>query len=235
MLQAIHQGWWQNVDRMDQDQFAHEPLIPLQQQYRLFRIADGECGSSEIIECYIRHFDIGECLPYRAVSHASSDADSEPTREIIMNEMRFCVGEDLWQFLDVARDKKSSYDKSKCSWFWVDAICIDNKVEERIHLQSELIKSIFGGAEEGLSWLGPEGDWSDRFKADLQPEESGYGSSSSPNMEPKDELLYIDTGELNLLIKKFTGLLPPHVKKWLLKINAEPLLERVYWHRVWLL
>jgi hypothetical protein len=77
----------------------------------------------------------------------------------------------------------------------------------------ELIKSIFGSAEEVLSWLGPEGDWSDRFIADLQPEESGYGNSSSPNMDPKDELLYIETGEVNLSIKKFTGLPPPHVKK----------------------
>jgi hypothetical protein len=51
-----------------------------------------------------------------------------------MNEKGFCVSEDLWQFLDVARDKNSSYDKSKCSWFWVDVICIYNKVEEGTHL-----------------------------------------------------------------------------------------------------
>jgi hypothetical protein len=43
---------------------------------------------------------------------------SYPTREISLEGQSFTVRENLWQFLDAARD----YAKD---WLWIDQVCID--------------------------------------------------------------------------------------------------------------
>jgi hypothetical protein len=50
------------------------------------------------------------------------------------------------------------YAKSECAWFWIDAICIDqSNIGERNH-QVQLMRSIYSGAVEVLTWLGPAAD-----------------------------------------------------------------------------
>lgn len=143
-----------------QTPFVHQGLDMSQQQIRLLRLQAGRYESPDdltprLIECEIRHFNFETHPPYRAVSYTWGDPDT--TIAIILNGYQYHVRDNLWQFLDVARDKFEN------KWLWIDALCIDQEnVGERNH-QVQLMRDIFSGALKVVSWLGSAAEESDAF------------------------------------------------------------------------
>ena len=125
--------------------FKHQALNLDRTQIRLFRLLPADRSGN--LAGTIAIYDFEHCPEYRAVSYTWGLP--YPTREISLEGESFTVRENLWQFLDAARD----YAKD---WLWVDQVCIDQStVDERNH-QVSLMAKIYAKAFEVLIWLGTE-------------------------------------------------------------------------------
>jgi ankyrin repeat protein len=125
--------------------FKHHALNLDRTQIRLFRLLPADRSGN--LAGTIAIYDFEHCPEYRAVSYTWGLP--YPTREISLEGQSFTVRENLWQFLDAARD----YAKD---WLWVDQVCIDQStVDERNH-QVSLMAKIYAKAFEVLIWLGTE-------------------------------------------------------------------------------
>jgi ankyrin repeat protein len=125
--------------------FKHQALNLDRTQIRLFRLLPADRSGN--LAGTIAIYDFEHCPEYRAVSYTWGLP--YPTREISLEGQSFTVRENLWQFLDAARD----YVKD---WLWVDQVCIDQStVDERNH-QVSLVAKIYAKAFEVLIWLGTE-------------------------------------------------------------------------------
>jgi Heterokaryon incompatibility protein (HET) len=139
------------LNQMSMIDSLNKAWIHADNKFAFLSIEDGTYDSLEVIKCKIRPFNFEAQPPYRALLYTLGDP--ETTIDIYLNGVQFCVRGNLWHFLNVARDKQSGHDKSKRTWLWIDAICIDrdNLVERNREVQ--FMKKIFGGAEEVMSWI----------------------------------------------------------------------------------
>jgi ankyrin repeat protein len=125
--------------------FKHRALNLDQTQIRLFRLTPAERSGN--LAGIIAIYDFEHCPEYKAVSYTWGPP--YPTREISLEGQSSTIRENLWQFLDAARD----YAKD---WLWIDQVCIDQStVDERNH-QVSLMAKIYAKASEVLIWLGTE-------------------------------------------------------------------------------
>ena len=123
--------------------FKHRALNLDQTQIRLFRLTPAERSGN--LAGIIAIYDFEHCPEYKAVSYTWGPP--YPTREISLEGQSSTIRENLWQFLDAARD----YAKD---WLWIDQVCIDQStVDERNH-QVSLMAKIYAKASEVLIWLG---------------------------------------------------------------------------------
>ena len=130
------QQWPQFSQYSQLDQARHE--------IRLLTILAG----SEIseIKCTLEQVSFSDCGPYFALSYCWSTAE-EP-RQIILNNERICIRQNLWHFLWNLRKVAGMIR------VWVDFLCINQTdVHERNH-QVRLMAEDFSGAEGVYAWLG---------------------------------------------------------------------------------
>lgn len=74
------------------------------------------------------------------------------TKSILINDYTFCVRQNLWDFLNRAKDAAPPHSGS----FWIDAICINQEnLLERGH-QVALMGGIYSNARLVASWLGAD-------------------------------------------------------------------------------
>ncbi|RDL30409.1 uncharacterized protein BP5553_10287 [Venustampulla echinocandica] len=116
------------------------------------------------ISCKFHNFNLADCPPYQALSYAWGP--SEPTANIELDGSPFTVRENLYQALRALRRSLEEVISTghlgplskpfTSSYFWVDAICIDQaNVLERNH-QVNLMSRIYSQASTVAVWLGPE-------------------------------------------------------------------------------
>lgn len=101
------------------------------------------------IECEIKQSTMDST--YVCLSYVWGDQDSGEF--ILIDGRSHWVGQNLFSFLKYARRKKHLR-----NWLWIDALCIDQaNLAERTH-QVQYMGQIYSGAEQVVSWLGPEKD-----------------------------------------------------------------------------
>jgi hypothetical protein len=139
-----------DFDPMDtSNYFTHPPLNLQTASIRLIRL-HATSDSNEAIDC-----DMIVTTPddqYTCLSYVWGDDTSG--QWILVNGQRFWVRQNLWNFLNQARQD----DKLNPRQFWIDALCIDQEnIAERQH-QVQQMGTIYGKATEVISWLGLDKD-----------------------------------------------------------------------------
>ncbi|PSR76486.1 heterokaryon incompatibility protein-domain-containing protein, partial [Coniella lustricola] len=134
-------------------------LLLLKAHTRTFRRSSTTAG---LIQCTLESFDIEKCPPYVAVSYTWGPPDVCET--VMVNGSPLRVRENLHAVLSILRSRLSTgfsedpirENKLMGDYFWVDAVCINQKdVHERGH-QVNLMAQIFSTASCAVAWLGPE-------------------------------------------------------------------------------
>jgi hypothetical protein len=124
--------------------------------------------------CHIEHFRLSDAPPYQALSYAWGKST---TKSMFLNRHKINIRRNLWKALwhlrymgfhshdsqsdpsnqsDLSLHSQESEQASKGSitWFWVDALCIDQQnVAERNH-QVRVMGKIYRMAKEVFVWLG---------------------------------------------------------------------------------
>jgi hypothetical protein len=142
------------------EMFSHEPLDHNTASIRLVRL-DPELSPDGLIQCTIVHDTIEAsytCLSYRwGAPHPSS--------LILINGKRFCIRQNLLDFLDMARQSPEATDI-----YWIDALCIDQaNTAERNHQVSQM-GQIFSRADCVYLWLGANKELAPVLRALQDPE-----------------------------------------------------------------
>ncbi|TLD38148.1 hypothetical protein E2P81_ATG03823 [Venturia nashicola] len=229
----------ESISSHAQTRFVHEALDTSQQQIRLLRLQAEEYEAPndltpKLIDCEICHFNLETIPPYRAISYTWGDPDT--TIVITVNKRQFHVRDNLWDFLDVARDEFQG------QWLWIDALCIDQEnVGERNH-QVQLMKNIFSGAQAVVSWLGSAADESDIFMELVECYAVYLTKQVSPLLLPMDEPV-MDIYEISFGWQWKLGLEDKEndpIKRSLLHLLGksqgaiQAFLNRPYWQRIWI-
>lgn len=98
------------------------------------------------VACTLRTYPLGESPPYTALSY--SWGPKQNYRNILLNDVSFPVGRNLWWFLVHMRLQEQH------GLYWIDAICIDQSdVTEQNH-QVQMMGSIYSRAQSVAIWLG---------------------------------------------------------------------------------
>lgn len=145
--------------------FAYPPLDRSTNSIRLLEFLFGQPEDNGIY-CVLKTHDIATIPEFVALSYTWGEP--QPSYDIILNEVRFPVGGNLWHALHelqrASRNKKLGDSKQTMhltNHFWIDAICI-NQADflERGH-QVNLMKDIYSRAQCVVAYLGLVEDNSD--------------------------------------------------------------------------
>ncbi|KAL5119411.1 hypothetical protein ACEQ8H_002680 [Pleosporales sp. CAS-2024a] len=123
--------------------FIHKPLDETKSSLRLVTV-NSELSADGCIQCYVSHSSLDRasyvCLSYRWGS-------SQKLNKIHINGAPFYVRDNLFDFLQLVRNMPVTY-------YWIDAICIDQgNSSERNHQVAQMGR-IFSGAFLVYLWLG---------------------------------------------------------------------------------
>lgn len=139
-----------------QKRFNHRLLDLTGNNFRLLRVLP-QHNDSQLIELDIQHFIHGE-QPCQALLYMWGNYDECHT--VLINDRPFGVRQNLWSFFDHLQ-RLSTKTPEDATWYWIDAICIDQSyVRERNH-QVQLMAQIYSTASEVLVWLGEAENESD--------------------------------------------------------------------------
>lgn len=118
-------------------------LGPEGRQIRLVKVLP---GSSSPIHCEFISAPLDKCPLYSALSYTWGSPDEKG--KILLGQAEMAVGKNLFTFLlRLSRNANESY-------FWIDALCIDQaNTRERNH-QVRLMKDIYSNAYRVIIWLG---------------------------------------------------------------------------------
>ena len=160
------------------DDFYHAPLDHNTSSMRLLQILPS-LSEKGLIQCRVQHHDLhspglddngdvdkpGTSVTYHCLSYTWGTGPR--TCLILINEQRYLVRQNLWDFLSFLRqcyeedgamrlpgDRWIRPGFEKCPLIWIDAICIDqdNMVEKNHQVQQ--MGDIYKGAEVVLVWVG---------------------------------------------------------------------------------
>ena len=122
--------------------FTHEPLDDVEGSIRTVTVfPDLRHG---LIQCRIEHVNISSS--YRCLSYVWGPPDDR--YEVLINEKRFRVRENLYSFLDTARGV------CPLQPLWIDAVCINQTFHREKSKQVQQMGNIYANAEEVFIWLG---------------------------------------------------------------------------------
>jgi hypothetical protein len=123
--------------------FEHKPLNESQSSIRLVTISS-ELSADGSIQCYVSHSTL-ERASYVCLSYTWG-SPGDPMR-ILINGAPFYVRKNLYDFLDMVR-------RMPMTFYWIDAICIDQaNITERNHQVAQM-GQIFSKSFLVYLWLG---------------------------------------------------------------------------------
>lgn len=135
-------------EREARGSFIHRPLEIDVQETRMLKVLPA-LSKEGLIRCEVQHvrLDVDHYFDFDALSYMWGSPKAS-SRKILINEARFRVRKNLWNFLSISRINRPG------RWLWIDAICIDQaNTKERNH-QIHLMRKIYSSACEVLIWLG---------------------------------------------------------------------------------
>jgi hypothetical protein len=134
-------------DAADHRNFEHTPLIEPTKQFRLLSFET----SSSALSCRLQNFDLKDCPEYYALSYVYGDPSIRES--IVVNGREADVNQQGWHTL-----KQASARASARSYYWLDAICINQDDHHEKAIQVYKIAQIFTGAIEVWACFGAEQD-----------------------------------------------------------------------------
>jgi hypothetical protein len=102
------------------------------------------------IECKLYRFRLAKCPLYVAVSYLWGSSTAE--MEILLNKKPFSIRQNVWHFLWQMRTHKIF----KSCFFWIDAICINQRDIDERNVQVSIMRRIYATAADVVVWLGNE-------------------------------------------------------------------------------
>jgi Heterokaryon incompatibility protein (HET) len=138
-----------------QPHFIYEPLVNLEDGFRLFRFVSTTCKTDNIT-CELSEHCLSEPPTYQALSYEWSSPKKQAW--IRVNGRRFRVRRNLLIFL-----KKVRASVPLGSWIFADAICIDQSDLRERNTQVLLMGRIYSSARSVLAWIGPAADQSEKL------------------------------------------------------------------------
>ena len=127
--------------------FVHASLDLEANSIRLIQLRS-DLSPSGHIQCDVRESIINDsyiCLSYEWGTGA-------PNKLILIGDAAFPVRQNLWDFLEVARQWHQP------PWLWIDALCINQSNKKERNHQVQRMGKIYKNAQEVLSWLGNNTD-----------------------------------------------------------------------------
>lgn len=163
------------------------PLCLGSREVRLVKVLP---GSSSPIRCEFTSVVLDQCPPYSALSYTWGSSDS--SGKILLGQFETTVGSNLVTFLHrLSRNGNTSF-------FWIDALCINQAdMLERSH-QVGLMKDIYSNAHRVIIWLGEAS--SEGYTAmrvikeayrDAPKNHEGCSASQRLAIRGKEELAYL--------------------------------------------
>lgn len=134
-------------DAADCKKFEYTPLLEPTKQFRLLSFE----SSSSALSCRLQNFDLTDCPDYYALSYVYGDPSIRES--IVANGQKADVNQQGWHTLQQARARASAG-----SYFWLDAICINQDDHHEKAIQVYKIAQIFTGAIEVWACFGAEQD-----------------------------------------------------------------------------
>ena len=152
------------------------PYTPLEVGHiRLLSLQQDRSQDHCTIEGDLYDYQLNSVPPYEAVSYAWGDMHH--TRDIVLQGLRFPVGENLYNAL--SRLRKSQTNRI----LWVDAICVNQNDPDEISTQVARMPAIYTRAERVLIWLGEATEAADKALEKLMQFEETGESQIDPTIE----------------------------------------------------
>ncbi|TKA71754.1 hypothetical protein B0A55_08580 [Friedmanniomyces simplex] len=158
------------------ERFEHQHLEP--DTIRLFRLdADSTPGDMHLTIQHHPDYADGD-VNYVALSYCWGDPT--PVADVRLNGQALGIAQNLLDCLKV------QHDCSRDTWYWVDAICINQKDVEERNQQVPQMWRIYSAAQYVLSWLGLADDEMARAFEIGNILVAKYGSDVQSQPEPED-------------------------------------------------
>jgi len=149
--------------------YRYRPL-PSPAAIRLLELKNGP--AKEPLHCALKAFDPTEAPPYHALSYtwgsplgSFSQKVSRPRIKrlsIFCDDRRLLVTPNLHDALRHLRTEETASRAADAKYFWIDAVCVNQKDILERNSQVARMSSTFLGAQSVIAWLGPE----DQFTTD---------------------------------------------------------------------
>lgn len=124
---------------------VYKPLSQDRDCTRFVRIRPAE-NDDEIIACELTEIAFGESPSFEALSYMWGDESVKET--IMVNNIKFSVGKNLWDALRYLRRRWSG------TLFWIDALCINQDDVPERNRQLRMMWHIYFRATTVVVWLG---------------------------------------------------------------------------------
>ena len=136
----------------------YDQLNANRREIRLLRLVDDK--QSERIAGIIESHALNEVPPYTAVSYTWGNHSGH--RKVDLNGHATEVSENLWRFLSNICILQQKERNEHRQWFWIDALCINQRNMGERTQQVLLMAEIYSKADRVLVWLGPAYQGSDK-------------------------------------------------------------------------
>jgi hypothetical protein len=160
---------------MESREYIYLSLDKTKKSIRLLQINPPQ-PNNDSLTCTLTPFIVDEkCPPYIALSYTWGRRP--PKHEIQLNGHTFQVRPNL---LSALRQLPECKGRVKASYFWIDAICINQTdTSERNH-QVAMMRDIYSRATAVFAWLGPGFPGSDLAMEALRHDEPGIENDAEP-------------------------------------------------------
>lgn len=198
-------------------QYRYERIDTNKKQIRLLRLLPGRSADG-FLHCQIETFDLTDKPVYQAVSYEWGPQDAAREFRVRVQDSYCAIRENLWHFLDMFRSQPDND-----GLLWIDQLSI-NQVDgrERNH-QVQLMGEIYANARRVIAWLG---------RTDLRP------GAMLAAIESHSSYFWACADDLHdcpiCRIRKPTSWASVDASTLRTGRESLDLIERSYWHRLWI-
>ncbi|KAH9903949.1 heterokaryon incompatibility protein-domain-containing protein [Xylariomycetidae sp. FL2044] len=131
----------------------YTPLVQAEREFRLVRInppTAADEDSSSTIDLTLERFSLNNAPPYSALSYVWGEGENP--QSVLVNGDRTALRKNLHEALVSIRAHGVK------SWFWIDAVSINQDDVEERSWQVDEMRAIYSQAASVYIWLGPEAD-----------------------------------------------------------------------------
>lgn len=158
------------------------------------------------VACRLHTITLGDGTPFVAISYVWGSASE--TRDILLDGGAFAVRTNLYRLLQKMVRKKFS------SYFWVDAVCVDQRNVRERNQQVALMEQIYPKASSVIVWLNPQNTSVDNAMVLLA---GMYKKGIGPNdydqvKEALQEICYLEYWSRAWIVQEYT--LAENIELW---------------------